>query len=248
MSQRWRLGSVVDKTYKTNSFDHRLWVDGWTMLDRFPPLKPTFQPSWSIAIIHFNKSMCHNQQETEPKVHCWGLKICECFHQWFSVIVLVLIRSMMSPLFPAKDALKIHWEQSPPHCITIVHCGVGGPTGHGFDKGHVKHWLSIDSVLTPLTPPGCGSFHSHGGTPMAGWFTMDIPFSMDDFWGYPPPPFFAETVAMMFSPVGDGRPTQIPVAAGDAPRRGDSVSSHGQHESTHHSLDFWDGMKIWTIE
>ena len=31
-----------------------------------------------------------------------------------------------------------------------------------------------------------GGFHSHGGTPIAGWCIKEIPMKMDDDWGYPP--------------------------------------------------------------
>ena len=30
-----------------------------------------------------------------------------------------------------------------------------------------------------------GGFHSHGGTPIAGWFIVENKIRMDDDWGYP---------------------------------------------------------------
>ena len=48
------------------------------------------------------------------------------------------------------------------------------------------HWLMI--IPLPSQPNGC--FHSHGGTPIAGWFisgniTIKYGLNMDDDWGYP---------------------------------------------------------------
>lgn len=48
-------------------------------LDRFCPLKRYISTQLKYCFIHFNinKSKCHNQQGTEPKVHCWGVSTYE---------------------------------------------------------------------------------------------------------------------------------------------------------------------------
>ena len=56
-----------------------------------------------------------------------------------------------------------------------------------WDSNGNNIWNNIDGMLESIW-----GFHSHGGTPIAGWFVREIPAKMDENWGYPyfrTPPF-----------------------------------------------------------
>ena len=117
MSQRWRLGGLA---IKGRSFDHRIWVYDWT---DFVLWNATFQPSWSIALFtstSTSQSAITSKGQSQrfiagvsPHIKHQGnaskcksiankpSDICECFHQWFSLIVLILNqKGHEDPLYP----------------------------------------------------------------------------------------------------------------------------------------------------
>ena len=67
-----------------------------------------------------------------------------------------------------------------PAVSEAAHDGAAVPEGPRADRGgkNLRQTMGF--------PVEYGGFHGHGGTPMAGWFTIGkYHLEMDDDWGYP---------------------------------------------------------------